>query len=149
MKRALLAIDPGLTTGFACYYMDANETFVSGEIKGFLEFCKMAEGLLTNGYVWSVVCESFTITEQTARKSRQYDALYIIGVVQFLCERLGIPFSVQSPADAKGFSSDTKLKSVGFYRRGLGHANDASRHGLLWLVKHKVIAPERLLSGAS
>lgn len=89
----------------------------------------MAERLIASGEVSDVVCESFTIAAHTAKKTRQYWSLESIGAIRWACMKAGVSFTLQSPADAKGFATDAKLKALGWYTPTKdGHANDAARH---------------------
>jgi len=91
-----------------------------------------------------VVCESFI--PRPGAHSWQPDALYTIGALKYLCERENVEFALQSPANAKKFSTDAKLKRIGWYiRTPDGHTNDALRHLLLAAVKIGVVAPEQLI----
>lgn len=87
-----------------------------------------------------VVSESFLITAATLRKSRETWSLEFIGVLRYLTRAyLGQEVIMYSPAAAKSFSKDEKLKAVGLYRPGHDHGNDAARHLLLHLVNRKLI----------
>lgn len=137
----ILAIDPGLTTGWACLTLTVygDDQFDSGQIENRHTFERFFDGFTDNrgGGDLAVVCERFTITGDTARKSPQLDPLYIIGYMDGRCSRLGIPFILQLPSEAMSFADDAKLKRVGWWNPGCGHANDAARHLLTWLVKQR------------
>lgn len=142
----ILAIDPGLTTGWATFDGLSEETndFRSGMVKGRYEFYEWFYKQLSRFYSGmnhlTVVMERFTITAATAKKSPQMDPLYIIGHVEAICHRDDIPFEFQLPSQAMSFATNDKLRAVNWYKPGPGHDNDAARHLLLWLVKH----PDRL-----
>jgi hypothetical protein len=96
-----------------------------------------------------VTCEKFDVTQRTMGKGA--DAHWAIGqsyVLAFACRRFGAEFVLPQPkpAEAKSFSTDAKLRAMGWYTptRG-GHVNDAKRHLLLYLVKAG-LADLRLLS---
>jgi hypothetical protein len=61
--------------------------------------------------------------------------LELIGVVKYLVPVRTTAVVFQSPSEAKAFSTDSKLKKVGWYQPGLPHARDASRHVLLHAAK--------------
>lgn len=140
MKHFYLAFDPGATTGFATYDQQYGE-FYSWQTEGRHAAERDAEGYF--GYRTVVVGESFIITAETLKKSRQMDPLYIIGWADGECARLGIPFSLQTPSEGKAFGTDAKLKALGWWNptKG-GHANDAARHLLLRVMKDRALAPE-------
>lgn len=145
MPKAVAAIDPGLASGLAVLYDDHD--FMSTEIVGSLEFLDAFVALIdsTVDREWEVVCESFIVTGETQKKSRQNYSLEIIGAVRFLCHQRMIPFELQSPSQGKSFGTDAKLKKLGWYKPAKGHANDAARHLCLYLVRHGRIDPGSLL----
>jgi hypothetical protein len=57
-----------------------------------------------------------------------------IGVLRLWCQLNNHELQVQSPGDAKGFWTDTKLKRLELYTPGKPHANDAVRHLLLYVT---------------
>lgn len=142
----LLAIDPGLTTGWAGYSIPGETYgFKSGMIEGRFKFYEWLYSVLsafyTEGPPFTIIMESFTITAATARKSPQPDPWRIIGHVEALCVRDGIPLVFQSPSEAMAFSKNDKLKALGWYKPGAGHDNDAARHLLLWMMKNPDQSP--------
>lgn len=143
-RATVIAVDPGLTTGWAVLYPDGE--FRSGETKGSFAFLKTVYGLLRDrAFDWHIVCERYTITPETIKKSRQTDALEIIGTLKFLTTYYDAGWSMQNPSEAKNFATDAKLRRVRWYRQGLGHANDASRHLLCYAVNHKMIDVSKLM----
>lgn len=131
------AIDPGGTTGVAFYA--PGDGFWSSEVPGGSSvFAQAWRSLLERRTVAHVICEKYVITAATITKSRQYDALEIIGWLKLECPHLGIPLTLQTPSAAKAFSSDSKLKALGWYDRTPGgHRNDAARHLLKFLVDQR------------
>lgn len=139
----VLAVDPGKTTGW-CLWDTDRDTLDFGEEQQF-EFCSRADDVITWGSLTAVVCEAFIITAATAKNTQSPWSLEIIGCLRYLCEKNGVPFVLQTPSDAKRFSTNEKLKSIGWYVRGQGHATDSHRHLLLWAVKNGYIAPHDLV----
>jgi hypothetical protein len=129
-----VAVDPGGVTGVA-WYVDGQ--FGSAEVPGGdLGFAPFWRDVLEQFNVAHLVCETFTITPATASKTRQYDALYIIGWLRSECGHLGLPLTMQSPSTGKSFATDAKLRHLGWYDRTPGgHRNDAARHLLTFLAK--------------
>jgi hypothetical protein len=93
-----------------------------------------------------LVVENFHITIRTGKLTRQHDALYIIGCLRYKANKDGHLFKLQNPSD-KQFGDDDRLKQIGWYSPGKGHANDAARHLLLYLLRYGVIDPEDFLVG--
>ena len=146
-RPTIIAVDPGLTTGWAALYPDGE--FRSGETKGSYPFLRTVHGLLSAGaFDWHVVVERYTITPETIKKSRQTEALEIIGALKFFTQHYGAGFSMQSPAEAKSFATDAKLRRVRWFQQGLGHANDASRHLLCYAVRNGLVKPDDLMEGS-
>ena len=149
----VVAFDPGGTTGFAWYAREAGQGHADahiayGEIPNgrssaydFINDIITSEGspvIGINGDVWHyhprVVCEDFIINTATATKSRQSDPLRIAGYLEGKCAEYGHPFKLQTPAQAKAFATDDKLRHLGWYHSTPGgHANDAARHLLTYL----------------
>jgi hypothetical protein len=129
----ILAVDPGHTTGLAIYVKRQHDTFeVHGRVNAYMYLERMISTM--DPGTDTVVCESYRITVQTARLSQQFDALYLIGVIEFLCLTHNIPLVMQAPS-SKSFASDNKLEHLGWYHPSAGgHRNDASRHLLYYLV---------------
>ena len=135
----VVGVDPGLTTGVCLWHQDygmehLNELAPSLHAMEWLDW--MTGG---GGYKKVFVIEKYIITPKTAQLSQQHDPLEIIGCLRWMCHSRGHEFVMQSPSEAKAFSTDAKLKNVGWYKPGMGHARDASRHVLLYLAKNGII----------
>lgn len=144
----LIAVDPGKTTGVATWYLDrAFEEPMATQIEGSLDFCDYVHALLAGHYDDDIViiCEKYTINAGTLKKSRQYDPLEIIGTLRWFAHQYEIDFVLQSPAEAKRFATNDKLKKIGWYTPGRDHAADAMRHLLLYSVKNGHVNPGDLL----
>lgn len=125
----ILAIDPGLVTGMAVWSSGA---FVSSEVTPRQEVYAYLNDKVEIFDV--VLIERYDISARTAKLSSQMDALYLIGAAEALCYLSAAKFII-SGRDAKGFSTDAKLKALGWHTptKG-GHANDAARHLLRYLA---------------
>lgn len=136
MKDILIAIDPGELTGLVIVNKVTAEVHRSAELTEF-EVTKLVEEFLYLNPATEVVMEKFTINPDTHKKSAQPTALYLIGAVRHLYMKYtGKVVPLQTPGDAKSFSTNDKLKAVGFWHKGgEGHANDAFRHALLYMVR--------------
>lgn len=135
----LLAIDPGLTTGWMIWQNGFSYAGQAEPPNGFLNLA------------WSempavdvVVMEEFRITDRTMRTTREPWSLHIIGAVAWMAERHGAELVMQSPGDAKAFATNTKLKRLGWPLKG-DHAKDAGRHALLYLVRSGALTGKDLL----
>ena len=142
-----IAVDPGKVTGWAKRTPEGQ--FASGQEDCWLYLRRLHEALIKHGKQApsAIVCEDFIYTTETAKKTRQTWSTESIGVLRLICLLRGIPFVLQTPVSAKKFSTDDKLKAMGWYfpSKG-GHQNDAARHLLLHEVKEGNIDASKLLS---
>ena len=137
----ILAVDPGGTTGWASLTPDG---FEAGFDADWLHFCQMVSDHPPD----ICVVEKFTITTQTAKLTRCYDPLYIIGTLLFFAKRDGFRIVFQTPSEAKTFSTNEKLKRINWYTTN-DHARDAARHLLLYAVRSGLITGRDLIDGES
>ena len=132
----VLAVDPGKATGY-CIWKDGER--IEGELY-FDRFLEKAAQLIESGEIDTVVCERFIVSPQTGKFSQATWSLEQIGVLKYLCARHDVRFVLQNVSDAKKFADDKRLNSLGWKRpKGDGHARDAQRHMLLFLVNQKLI----------
>lgn len=137
----ILSIDPGKMTGasFVTYNTDSPDI----EIETFeVPMTDINEWLLTyleEKYfdIDAVIIEEFKITAGTGKLGSPDWSLRIIGAVEYICARYGVPITKQFPSNAKAFSTNEKLRAVDMWHKGgAGHANDSLRHAMLYMVKH-------------
>ena len=95
------------------------------------------------------MCESYVITASTLRKTRGENwSLESIGALRWMANKHRVEFVLQTPADAKRFADDRKLKAAGWYfPTPGGHANDAARHLMLYLARNDVELFKRVIAG--
>lgn len=150
----ILAIDPGGTTGIAVGTFDDSGRppldFSAHMYEVFGPACMALDGFLPRFGSGPdlVVLERFTLTQETAKKSTagSKTTIEISGVVRYLCWLYDYKLEEQSPADAKNFIDDRKLKILNVWTPGPDHARDATRHLFLAAVRHKVLDPKFLLA---
>jgi hypothetical protein len=137
MSKNLLCIDPGGTTGVSILsYSEQEEPkllftlqVISG-LDGFIKFYKKFQP----EFEWSeVVCESFTL--RTGVKFPDLSPVYIIGALEAMRES-DLPVIYQNPS-SKPMCDDDVLKRIGMHKPGLGHVNDSTRHGIIYLRNKK------------
>lgn len=124
----ILSVDPGKSTGWACH--TTLDLPASGEVTGRYAFEDWFEVEMQFDDPAAIVCEDY-VDDSTA-KSRQVDALRIIGYLDGRCHALGIPFVLQ-PRTAQRWSSPAKLKALGWWAVGQDHGRSALKHLLYWL----------------
>lgn len=92
-----------------------------------------------------VVAERFV--PSTRHLSNQADALELIGFIKYTCQNQEIPFSLQTPAAAKGIAPNPLLKHIGAYAKKTPHGNDAARHTALYISQKYPAEWRTLLEG--
>lgn len=150
--KTVLAVDPGKATGVALLKFDEsmqNPELVSSSEVQPEEFAPFIRGILSDTTDVVIVCERFTINAQTVKNSQAPFSLEQIGVLKQIMRDFSIDENSivwQTPADAKSMFPNPALKKVGtWHKGGEGHANDAIRHGLLYMAKRAKWVPRVLL----
>lgn len=132
-----LCFDPGHTTGFAVFH--GTELFECGqlttkpieqavlEIQRVIDFYEPDIVVVEDYRVYSWKTEHHAGSELLTTR--------IIGVIETFCVIRFIPHIIKQPAHvAKGFCTNTKLKSWGMYTPAKKHAMDAVRHGCYYIL---------------
>lgn len=133
----VLAVDPGGTTGIAFYDSDGLFPFSSSQHEGYEDAVEELSSYFRGGCPDALVCEGFTVRNNTHKLDAGAFSLTtdLIGACRLLAMREGIMFVRQAPAQAKGFATDDKLRTLGWYNPSKGgHQNDAARHLLTYLA---------------
>lgn len=134
----ILSIDPGNVTGVATYHRGSVETRELPKGETYEYVTDLVDYHYDNFSAIEVVAERFVISQRTIRSERQGDALDILGYLDGLCYLKQVPLTLQTAAQAKSFATDDKLRRLGWYQKTKdGHANDACRHLLVYLVTRK------------
>ncbi|UDL16787.1 RuvC-like resolvase [Arthrobacter phage Atuin] len=136
-KRYLLAIDPGLKTGICIIDI----TDINNPVKWWSaewtmeEFFGAIAKVMSGPSIVEVVIEDFRITDATGDLSEAPWSLKLIGVTEYLGFCYGKSVVMQQPVE-KAFATNERLKLVDFWHvGGAGHANDAFKHAMVWIVK--------------
>lgn len=138
----IYAVDPGLASGVALLHVpEDGDPQLLGSWELPPEETEDATVKILQTYRehdLRIVLERFTITAETGKKSQQGWSLELIGSIKFICRTSGAPAPVlQTPADAKNFAPNPRLKALGLWHKGgHGHALDAIRHAVLYAVKN-------------
>lgn len=130
----LLAIDPGMTIGWALF-KDGVLT-KQGQIICKDNAPKGAIDLFNDTRPTQVICEDYKIY---AHKADVHigDSLFtpqLIGIIKLLCAQQEIPIKLQMAAVAKAFVTPERLKEWGLYAKGARHSLDAIKHGCHYLL---------------
>ncbi len=139
----ILAYDPGKTSGLAEYDTETDD-WRAWALPWF-ESCDYVVGRVFERWPDLVVCENFTISQRTLTQGADHKwPTGGIGVADWACRKAGIPFEKQSPGDAKQLVSDAVLRNMKWKTKGVDHPDDATRHLILALVRHRAIDLSRL-----
>ncbi len=132
----VLCVDPGGTTGWVRWEGGPDWQTGGTEPGRLLDFGEEADRfrLYVKVRSWTpdiIVCENFI--PRAGALTFQPEALRIIGYLEGWASAAGCGFVLQFPAQAKSFGTAAKLKAVGWWPKGLGHAQDAARHLLVYI----------------
>lgn len=125
----ILGIDPGITTGFAWYHTDTQQ-FVTVQV----DTTRMVsvQHTLTGIQPNELVYENFK--HRPNLMNPELHSLKVIGVIELFAEVRLVPVkATYLPGYAKKFWTNDKLKQLGLYEKGKGHAMDALRVLLCYL----------------
>ena len=132
----ILSLDPGGTTGYAIFEVEDEQQAelikrgqIQGGIKGFLDF---HWDVLEDMNFDLIVCESFTLREGIY--GADLSPVSIIGALEALYPTTKLVY--QEPK-LKPLCDDERLKKLGLHVPGRPHANDAVRHGIIYLRNNK------------
>jgi hypothetical protein len=155
----ILAVDPGKMTGWASYDTDrfalhgAWEAPANDFLDGFVRWIDASAPFETAGGVVApmvrIVVEKFVITTETAKKTQgeEHWSIEQMGVLRHHARWAGMGFDgTQTLSNAGEFAPNQRLRDIGWYVPGKGHANDALRHLLLNIGRHHHDVLERVLT---
>jgi hypothetical protein len=128
----ILAIDPGITTGWCKgeivehgeLVLDPGQTIFTA--KQFYTFLRQVSPA-------RLICESFEFRKGT-RQGLVLDSVKFIGICELYSQQFAIPLDAQKAAQGKGYYTNPKLKQAGLYIPALSHGMDALRHLLHWFT---------------
>jgi hypothetical protein len=121
-------LDPGKKTGVA-FLRDG--VFQSME-RDFVETGRLLEHWLS--LYGSHLCVGWEDYNATGGGEASY-SLEVIGVARWLCRMHDATVLPTVPASSRVVATDQVLKLLTWHRPGLGHANDAARHLVAWLLR--------------
>jgi hypothetical protein len=133
----MLSLDPGGTTGIAVIeygdleYQVIKTWQVAGGLQGFLDF---HWDELDDWQFDQIVCESFDLREGVY--GADLSPVYIIGALEALYPNALMEIIYQKPSQ-KALCGDDRLRKLGLHQPGKPHANDAVRHGIIYLRNKK------------
>lgn len=100
----------------------------------------------------AIACERFQASGQRGARTHQPTAQNVIGQVESIAAAYDCHFMLQSPADAKRFFTNERLRRHDLYTCAADvnapdarDVNDAARHAVLYLAREHATVFERLL----
>ncbi len=146
-REAVLALDPGETTGWAL--------FVNGRLSRCRQIPPLASRkpdlqraasllqklnqLYTGKLPITVVMERFSLYGHKAKQQigSTFPTVEVIGIIRFTCQQLGLRVVEQSASQAKSFVSDDRLRAMQLWQVNQRHSRDAIRHALYYILASK------------
>lgn len=140
-KTFIVWLDPGKTTGFACYDMERG-TFRSEQYERD-DLVRQLDALYPMvGLRMAVGWEKFIHTSGGSRTSSPEHADEAIGAVRGWSREHPVELLKPQPSSARKLGSAVMLRRLGWYKPGNGHANDAAQHLLADLLKRRPMPHE-------
>ncbi len=132
----LLALDPGVTTGFAVF--DEAELIHVGQNKDD-DIGSAAHYIETQVEFYkadAIVIEDYRVY-RWKQKQHAWSDLHtprLIGAIEKIAYDKSLPLIKQPAHIGKGFCTDAKLKHWGMWHTGMRHGRDAIRHGCYYTL---------------
>lgn len=129
--RLLLALDPGVTTGWCKGYLQGKRLKLEvGQTKFKLHQIYDALHVLDPD---DLIYEDFEYRNYS-RSGLDLTPVKVIGVIELFLQYSDIQGSRQKAATGKGYYNDDKLKQYGVYLKAVQHGRDATRHLMHFLT---------------
>ena len=137
--EVLIAVDPGETTGYAVFIDTRLDHYAQVSADDIWGAAKWLETFIKKYNPKVVVVEDYRVYSWRAKQHTWSDLFNprLIGGREVLFGMHDVPLIKQQPQVAKGFCTDDKLKSWGFWMKGQPHVRDAIRHGCYYILFNK------------
>lgn len=153
MRCHIIGVDPGgkrdvAGCGIAELWgtpADDDVDFTSDDVTPFEAFRTIYYQIQNDHHPTLVAAERFTITQQSARRTRQNEAIELIGALRHLCACHEIPFLVQGASDAQRSGNRDVLRALGWWVPGKDHRNKAASQVVHALMLTRPRDLERLI----
>jgi hypothetical protein len=141
--------DPGETTGWCHISVHDGEVgvFSSGEADhngvGNLLYdnCSLKAAVVKTEIETTFAVERFVMNSKITQSPW---SLETTGLIRYFSSVYHVPMMMQTPSQAKNLIKDAVIKRAGLYVPGQGHAMDAVRHALYFLIVKKGLLKECL-----
>lgn len=145
----LYAFDPGETTGWCHLSIHDGEVgiFNSGEADHNSIGNMLYDNLVLKTVISKKEIETVFIVEKfimNAKITQSPWSLETTGLIRYFAGHYQVPLVTQSPSQAKNLIKNEVIQRAGLYVPGKGHAMDAVRHALYFLVVKKGLLKECL-----
>jgi hypothetical protein len=141
IPELVIWLDPGLKTGVATLlhgkHFDSGEGILP-EIGELLEdYGAVYRGRMALGW------EQYVLTSGGGRTGSAGPPIEVIGVARWIGYKMECTMLQPVPSAMRKVATPEMLDRLGWWCPGLGHANDAARHMLSWLMRSKLLTPEQ------
>lgn len=143
LPRLVVWFDPGQTTGVAILTTDLlmsgvhvfrsrqwNTTEIVDELQDLFDTFAIMRGQTA----W-VGWENYLVLAGGGAVGTPKHALEAIGVIRGVCDQYKVRRLASVPSSARNVISTDILKTIGWHKPGLDHANDASQHLAAWCLR--------------
>jgi hypothetical protein len=135
----LISLDPGRITGIAILSMNNFSAFEQSWVDAIRYVEQRMDGTVDKGFL---VCEGYEVHQ---KNKMQYEALYSIGAVRYLCDKYSFEYIQQKPGDRLTVTKEM-LEKLGYYRPSPDkHMIDATKHMVLFMLRRKWIDMKDLI----
>ena len=130
-------LDPGFATGIAVYDgTAADHTFEAFELQAGEAMPWLHRELDGTECPDLVGSEGIHITKGTAKLGDEVlRSVEQIGIARYLSHIYSVDFKVQMPNERK-WTTDNKLRALGWWTKGKDHPREATRHLVKWLAEN-------------
>lgn len=132
-RYVIVGIDPGLMTGVFSYQSITDSPGCAWSQVAASDVPKFLRTLLSRWQDWAghssvhVAVEKYIITARTAKLTQQSEALEVTGMVKAVADQyLSTEVHQYLKANLK-YANDDMLRTMGWYKPSMRHANDAAR----------------------
>lgn len=135
----VIGIDPGETTGIAVFIDAVLIDTYQIDHRSHKDIGKAAVdiSMVLNVHKPShVIIEDYRVYKWKTKSHANSDLFTsrLIGSLEYVCSNNNYPMTKQMASIAKGFMTDSKLRSWGFWIKGKKHTRDAIRHAATYLM---------------
>lgn len=125
MTANIVALDPGLTIGICILHTNGEYEQRQLIPTEYPHPHETVFDVLSEIAPRAIIFERFDF--RAAKNGAVLTGVEFIGVIELYAQVKCIQIMKMSPSDGKAFWNDNKLRALNMYRRGLPHANDATR----------------------